>query len=136
MGALIRSAREHTGLRGYELAARIGKQPSYVSRLEQGEIKVLPPPEELAAIADVVGVTVLDLIDAAGYDVREPDASNLREAERNLLAAVAGLEDADIGIVMRLARDLHDMRHPLSDPEPVDPPAPRRTPPRPAASQN
>ena len=69
LGALIATARERSGLKGYELARRLGKQPSYVSRLEGGGMKTLPPPEELHRIGQAIGLSVDEMLRAAGYDV-------------------------------------------------------------------
>lgn len=74
LGGLIRSKRERAGLRAYDVAARIGKQPSYITRLETGATKTLPPPEELAGIGDALGLSMAEMIEAAGYPVSAPSA--------------------------------------------------------------
>lgn len=76
LGALIRSARDHAGLRGYELAARISKQPSYVTRLETGEMKTLPSPEELAAIGEALDLPMPVMLAAAGYALDDEPADD------------------------------------------------------------
>ena len=58
-------------MRAYDLASRLGKQPSYVTRLETGVTKTLPPPEELDAIARELHLSVSEMLEAAGYRIVE-----------------------------------------------------------------
>src|SRR5688572_16058801 len=66
-GALIRARREDLGIRSYELAQRIGRQPSLISRLETGAYKDTPPPDILAALERELGVSQREMLTALGY---------------------------------------------------------------------
>lgn len=71
---LVSEARERRGYRTQgDLAAVIGRDVSYVSRLERGLLKEIPQPEMMDALARALGVTVAELLDAAGYDVLPRD---------------------------------------------------------------
>lgn len=74
MHQLVSDARERRGYRTQgDLAAVIGRDVSYVSRLERGLLKEIPQPEMMDALARALGVTVAELLDAAGYDVLPHD---------------------------------------------------------------
>jgi transcriptional regulator with XRE-family HTH domain len=67
LGRVIAERRQALGLRGDEFAYRIGRAPSWLSRLEHGGQRSLPEPEVLRAIADELGISPADLLEAAGY---------------------------------------------------------------------
>lgn len=67
--SLIRRMRERHGLKSFQLAAKIGKQPSYVSRLENGTAKETPPPDVLEALSRELGVSVAEMLESIGYDI-------------------------------------------------------------------
>jgi transcriptional regulator with XRE-family HTH domain len=70
---LVRTTRERRGIRTQgELAERIGRDTSFVSRLERGAMRELPPPDVVNAMAEALGITVSSILDAAGYDVDMP----------------------------------------------------------------
>ena len=71
LGRFIQERRMARGLRGDELAFQIGRAPSWVSRIETGGQRTLPDPDVLSAIAKALGVTVAELLDAAGYKVTD-----------------------------------------------------------------
>ena len=93
---LVKQARERRGFRTQgELAVRIGRDTSYVSRLENGALKEIPQPELLRDLADALGYTVVDLLRAAGYDVDAPDTSEVITIRRDdPRARVAEIMDA------------------------------------------
>ncbi len=64
--ALLKKAREDSGLSAREVAKQAGLNVSNVVRLEQGAISN-PRPETLKAIADVIGLNLADVYAAAGY---------------------------------------------------------------------
>ena len=76
LGTLIRDARERLGLHGYELANAIDKQPSYVTRLESGETKTLPPPEVLERLGATLHLSMRKMVETAGYDLGPPGDPN------------------------------------------------------------
>lgn len=71
LGRFIQEKRLARGMRSESLASAIGRSQSWVSRVETGMMKTLPEPEALAAIAKALGVTVAELLDAAGYKVTD-----------------------------------------------------------------
>lgn len=52
----IKQARQEAGLKQEEVAARLGKPQSYVSKVERAERRIDPP--ELARFAEVLGKPV------------------------------------------------------------------------------
>lgn len=54
-----------------ELAARLGKAQSFVSRLETGKVMETPGPDVLAALARELDVSVAEMLYALGYDLGE-----------------------------------------------------------------
>lgn len=88
MGLLIRSARERKGWNQKQLADKIGKDSSYVSRLETGRTKETPPAEDLGSLSDVLGVTVLDMLTAAGYQLQETESEDSGSPKAHLHAVV------------------------------------------------
>lgn len=62
----IKCLRQNSGVTVRDLAARIGKSPGYISRIEgRGEI---PSPELLCLLAEVFGVTPESLLELAAAD--------------------------------------------------------------------
>ena len=72
-GQMIERGMKAAGLRAYELAFKLGKQPSYVSRIVNDEYKGTPPPNELAILQEELGMSQLAMLAALGYDVSEGD---------------------------------------------------------------
>lgn len=69
-GEFLAARRVAAGYRSQtEFATAIGKGSSWVSRLERGAAKELPPPEDVALLAKHLNVSQAELIAAAGYDV-------------------------------------------------------------------
>lgn len=93
---MVQERRQRLGMRGDELAFRIGRAPSWVSRIETGGQRNLPEPDIMHKLAAELGVSVADLLDAAGYEVYEnqavradaasDDASDEPDAVRELVA--------------------------------------------------
>lgn len=67
LGRFVAERRQRLDLRGDELAYRIGRAPSWLSRLENGGMKSLPEPDILRTLATELGVTMSDLLQVAGY---------------------------------------------------------------------
>lgn len=73
-GELVRRARERQGLRGEDLAAKIGRAPSWVSRLELGGSANPPDPHMFGVLSDVLGLQRAEMLEALGYLVRSNEA--------------------------------------------------------------
>jgi transcriptional regulator with XRE-family HTH domain len=69
LAALVKKARLGKGMRGIDLAAAIGKDPSYVTKLERTTLKEIPPPETVRALAEALGLSEARLVRAIGYRV-------------------------------------------------------------------
>lgn len=83
LGNLIRARREARDIKSFELAAYIGRQPSLISRLETGAYKETPPPEILAALSTVLGLSQAEMLEACGYDLRgSPPTVPVTDPER------------------------------------------------------
>ena len=76
-GAALRAIREAAGLSQTEVARRIGRRQSLVSRWESGDRD--PTPFDLVALADCLGVDATNLLVDAG-----PSASVRRRGSRRL----------------------------------------------------
>lgn len=113
LGPLVRATREHKGIRAADLAYRIGKDPSFLSKLERDLLKEIPEPAVLHALADALGIPEPRLLEALGYRVREepvapprvgPDRAALIDAiERELT-------ESDARVLMVTANALVDER--------------------------
>lgn len=66
-GETIRAIREARGREQKDVAAAIGRPPSWVSGFELGKKKNLPEPEEMRMLAEALGVSRLVLLQGAGY---------------------------------------------------------------------
>jgi transcriptional regulator with XRE-family HTH domain len=70
LGELIaRRMRARGNMTGRELAERIGRSPSYVSQLVNGEKKEAPPPEVLEALQRELGIPIEESLRLWGYRV-------------------------------------------------------------------
>lgn len=67
LGNYIRQMREQRGWTLDTLGRKLGRPSTWVFNLEKGNRKNLPEPEELRALAAALGVSHLDLLEAAGY---------------------------------------------------------------------
>ena len=92
----VRQARLAKGMRGIDLAQRIGKDPSYVTKLEHGTLKEVPDPATLRALADAIGLGEPILLELIGYRVRaEADAPAIVDARlQNIIDAWPTLHPA------------------------------------------
>lgn len=93
LGSYVRQLREDKGWTARDLAERIDRDPSYVSRLETGRQKETPGPDEARRLASALGVGVADLLLRLGYDLEE-DVQETTEAaaERTLLPIIRAHE--------------------------------------------
>jgi Zn-dependent peptidase ImmA (M78 family)/DNA-binding XRE family transcriptional regulator len=121
LGARIGRARERAGLSQAELGTRVELTQSAISRIESGERGV--DSLELAAIADALDVSVLDLLES------EPVAEELRVAARLDEAAEPATVDRAINRVLDVVR-LERLLDELGEPERVPQPRTELEPPR------
>jgi transcriptional regulator with XRE-family HTH domain len=106
-GALLRRKREDRGLNQDEVGDRIGRDKSYVSRMENGRGMVMPDPQVLRDFGQALGLTMEEQLTALGYlddpSARGPAYTVAPDDPRaDLLDLVAGLPAEDIRAAIRL----------------------------------
>lgn len=67
-GELIRNRREALGIKSFELAREIKRQPSIVSRIETGAYKEVPPPDVMAGLSRILQIPMPELFRSLGYE--------------------------------------------------------------------
>jgi transcriptional regulator with XRE-family HTH domain len=75
LGEMIRTRREARGVRAADLAYQIGKDPSYLSKLERNLMKEVPDPAVVSAISAALGIPVVALLRAIGYAIPDGEGS-------------------------------------------------------------
>lgn len=94
-GKFLANRREAAGYRSQTaFAEALGKGPSWVSRLERGAAKELPPPEDVALLSHHLGVSQAELVAAAGYDI-ETGREDESPAVSSVRAILEGKEFTD-----------------------------------------
>ena len=74
LGDAIKRARQRAGYSTQKAFADAwGKDASFVSRVESGAAKETLPPHDMHALRDLLGVQVLDLLAASGYELEGAD---------------------------------------------------------------
>lgn len=76
IGELVRIQRRQKGLTQEQLAELINKDQNYVSHVETGRIQV-PALETLKVLAQVLGISMADFAEAAGWDLFDEAGSEL-----------------------------------------------------------
>lgn len=110
-GELIKRKRARAGVKTLDLAYRIGRQQSFISKVESGDIKETPPPSVLAGFEREIGASVMEQLQAMGYRVFCEDGFPYiyEPMVREIAVAVTGLtgsqRDAIWQIVKLLQRD-------------------------------
>ena len=80
LGSAIKRARQRAGYTTQKaFADACGKDASFVSRVENGTAKETLPPHDMHALRDLLGVQVLDLLAASGYELEGSDHEDDRE---------------------------------------------------------
>ncbi len=105
LGTFLRKARERAGLSQKRLGEAIGVPNSTILRLERGEILV-PRPDMLSAIADVLGTDLADLFAMAEYVA----PSGLPSLTPYLRTKYSALTAADVKAISDLAKSLASKR--------------------------
>ena len=73
-GEIIKEARIRAGYRRQsDLARELGRDPSYVSDIERDARGGVLQPDEVHQMRDLLGVQVLDLLAASGYELEGSD---------------------------------------------------------------
>lgn len=102
LGPLIRSTRERRGIRATDLAHAIGKDPSYLSKLERDLLKEIPPPDVIVALSKELSLPELRLVKALGFLATEQGDSNATGDPRLAeIAALFPVIDDDLLTVLR-----------------------------------
>ena len=101
LGEALYHRRIQHGLTQRQLGDRIGKDPAYISRLEQGRAKETPPPEVLQLIADTLDFSQAELLAMIGYPVGEPATTETITVRADdpraaVLRVLEGATDADV----------------------------------------
>jgi transcriptional regulator with XRE-family HTH domain len=78
-GELVRGSRESQDIKSYQLAEMIGRRPSLISRIENGDYKETPPPDMIAGLSKALGIPQYRLLRAIGYDVGPASADGLAD---------------------------------------------------------
>lgn len=101
LGPLVRKTREHKGIRAADLAFQIGKDPSYVSKLERDILKEIPDPGTLRLLSDALGIAELRLLEAIGYRVTEdlPDALPYDSERATVIALAPTLREPEAFVI-------------------------------------
>ena len=69
LGQLVRTRRLWLGMDQSTFSQRTGIPVYWIGRLERGELRSLPEPEQLEALSRVLDVPVTELLEVAGYRV-------------------------------------------------------------------
>lgn len=95
LGEYIQKLRTEAGYGSQKaFADAVGKDPSWVSRLERGVGKETPPPEDIDLLASALHVTQQDLLIAAGYSLDAPKQTD-PPVVRSVRAILEGKEFTD-----------------------------------------
>lgn len=103
IGLRIREARKAAGLTQDALAERLGRTVESISDLERG--KSLPSLEGLAAIADVLGLRLADLL--TGIEAEAVDREQLA-LESRAMAAIRTLDKTRLWIAFKQLEALRE----------------------------
>lgn len=78
LGELVRAARQAKGWNQRQLSDALGRDTSYVSRLETDQAKETPTPESLDVLRRVLGLSNTRMLEALGYlkGPSEPEQQN------------------------------------------------------------
>jgi transcriptional regulator with XRE-family HTH domain len=98
LGTRLRCAREAASLSVIELARLLGVSGPYVSVLERGERRPLPP--VLVRAASILGLPIVELLELAGYSTSSAEWPSTVLIE--LATRIEGITEDDVAAVLRL----------------------------------
>lgn len=107
-GKLIEDGMKQRGYVGYQFAALLGKQQSWLSRILNGQYANTPPPEDITALSQTLGIPKRRMLEALGYidpEDHEPDvAHTIRDDDPRaaLLDMLAGASDDEVRKVVQI----------------------------------
>lgn len=103
-GKYLRELREKKGVTLKEVEQATGLSNAYISQLETGTRRRIPPPERLNALADYFNVTISELLAKAGYvssrDIVETFEQKVEKSYQHII------NDPKFKFGTRLKRDL------------------------------
>lgn len=67
--AMVKGAREDKAIRAYDLAFALGMAPSWLSKLEKGDLTHPPAPHILEGLSKELKIPQAQMLEALGYDV-------------------------------------------------------------------
>lgn len=92
LGEKIKEVREMKGLSLAAVAGPAGMSPTYLQKLERGEVES-PSPHRLHGLAAALDVSYTDLMQLAGYIVPSPDDSDPARERASVLLQALSSED-------------------------------------------
>ena len=113
-GKLIEDGMKERGLVGYQFAAMLGKQQSWLSRILNGQNANPPTPEDMRALSQTLGIPVRAMLEALGYlepTELEPQIAYIIERDdprAEILAMLEGASPAKLDTISQLVRVLTD----------------------------
>lgn len=113
LGRLLKQERVRQGHTQETLAAALGKGQGFVSRMERGATKELPPPEDLALIEKVLGIPKRRMLEVAGYLdpvelTTKPDTLTLPidDPRAELVRLLEGYPTAALNVITATVREI------------------------------
>jgi transcriptional regulator with XRE-family HTH domain len=113
LGGLVRAAMEARRLKGYQLADRIGKGGSFVSKLINDEIKETLPVADMMAIERELGIPQVAMLRALGYAIPEANdttALPFGSERATLVALMSEITEEEARVLWKTARILQEER--------------------------
>lgn len=107
LGEIIRSRRSQRFPNARSFADAIGKDPAWVSKLENGLLKETPSPTDLVAIERETGIAQADVLRAWGYIIDSGgDSATPRfshgDIRQLVVERLGGLSDREVGAILAL----------------------------------
>lgn len=114
LGKLVEETMNARNMAAYELARKIGKYPSWVSRFLSGDVRNLPDVATVRAISEALRLPLPKMLEAAGYldPVQSPTEGYTVPAgdpRLEILLLLEGQSDEDVEGVLRVLRPMIDM---------------------------
>lgn len=134
LGKLVEETMNARNMAAYELARKIGKYPSWVSRFLSGDVRNLPDVATVRAISEALRLPLPKMLEAAGYldPVQSPTEGYTVPAgdpRMEILLLLDGASDDEVEGVLRVLRPVLDMvqRSDIQSPKAATQPRSRST---------